>query len=99
GGVYVSMRKSLPHPLAPEQRPVSGHDLAWLLASLAVVLAPHALRAPWWLTLFTLCLFGWRIYCTLTRTPLPSRWLLLVVAAVALMLVWFQSRTLFGRSA
>jgi transglutaminase-like putative cysteine protease len=91
--------KGLPHPLAPEQRPVTGRDLAWLVASLALVLAPHALRAPWWLTLFTLCLFVWRIYCTLTRTPLPSRWLLLAVAAAALLAVWFESRTLFGRTA
>ena len=91
--------KVLPHPLAPEQRAVSGRDLAWLVASLALVLAPHALRAPWWLAVFTLCLFGWRVYCTLTRTPLPSRWLLLAVAAVALLAVWFESRTLFGRTA
>ena len=90
--------RPVPHPLAPEQRPVSGQDLAWLIASLGLVLAPHALRAPWWLLLFTLCLYGWRVYCTLTRTPLPARWLLLVVASVALAAVWFESRTLFGRT-
>jgi hypothetical protein len=91
--------KAAPHPLAPEQRPVSPRDLGWLIASLAVVLAPHALRAPWWLTLLTLCLFGWRVYCTLNRSPLPARWLLVSVSAVALFAVWFDSRTLFGRTA
>ncbi|HYM27551.1 MAG TPA: DUF3488 and transglutaminase-like domain-containing protein, partial [Steroidobacteraceae bacterium] len=95
----MSARQALPHPLAPEQRPVSGYDVAWLVASLAIVLAPHVLHAPWWLTIFTLCLYGWRVYCSLTRTALPSRWLLLAVAALALVLVWFQSRTLFGRTA
>ena len=85
------------HPLAPEQRQVSVRDLAWLIAALAVVVAPHALRAPWWLTVLTLCLFGWRAYFALNRAPLPSRWLVLAVAAVAMLGVWIEYRTLFGR--
>jgi len=90
--------KTLPHPLAPEQRAVGARELGWLIASLAVVLAPHILRAPWWLTLLTLCLYSWRVYCTLSQAPLPSRWLLLGIAAVAMTGVWFETRTLFGRT-
>ena len=86
-----------PHPLAPELRAVNARDLAWLIASLVLVIAPHALRAPWWLTLLTLCLFGWRLYFSLNRAPLPSRWLVLGVAAVAMLGVWIEFRTLFGR--
>jgi transglutaminase-like putative cysteine protease len=85
------------HPLAPELRQASARDLAWLLASLLLVIAPHALRAPWWLTLLTLCLYGWRLYFALNRAPLPSRWLVLGVAAVAMLGVWIEFRTLFGR--
>jgi protein-glutamine gamma-glutamyltransferase len=85
------------HPLAPELRAVSARDLAWLIAGLVLVSAPHALRAPWWLTLLTLCLFGWRLYFALNRAPLPSRWLILGVTAVALLGVWIEFRTLFGR--
>jgi protein-glutamine gamma-glutamyltransferase len=93
------MALALPHPLAPEQRPVGARDLAWLLAGMVVVMAPHFLRAPWWLTGLTLCLYGWRVYVTLDRAPLPSRWLLVGVALVGMFGVWMEGRTLFGRNA
>ena len=93
------MAAPLPHPLAPEQRPVSARDLGWLLAGLALVMVPHFVRAPWWLTGLTLCLYGWRVYVTLDRAPLPSRWLLIGVALVGMFGVWMEGRTLFGRNA
>jgi transglutaminase-like putative cysteine protease len=93
----VSARLSLPYPLAPEQRTVSPRDLAWLVGSLALVILPHMMRAPWWLTVLVLCLFGWRFYYALNRAPLPSRWLVLGVAAVAMLGVWLEYRSLFGR--
>ena len=89
--------RPLAHPLAPEMRLVTPRDLAWLIGSLALAILPHALRAPWWLILLTMCLFGWRFYYSLDRTPLPSRWLVLGVTAVALLGVWVEYRTLFGR--
>jgi len=85
------------HPLVPELRQVTTRDLSWLIASLLLVIAPHAMRAPWWLTLLTLCLYGWRVYFALNRGPLPSRWLVLGVAAVSMLGVWIEYRTLFGR--
>jgi transglutaminase-like putative cysteine protease len=90
--------KPPPHPLAPELRLVSTRDLAWLIAALAIVIAPHTLRAPWWLTLLTLCLYGWRFYFSLNRAPLPSRWLVFAMALVAVLGVWTETRTLFGRT-
>jgi transglutaminase-like putative cysteine protease len=91
--------KALPHPLSPDARPLTLRDLAWLSGSLALVIAPHALRAPWWLTLLTLCLYGWRFYSMLSRTPLPSRWLVIAVAFIGMLGVWTEYRTLFGRQA
>ena len=91
--------KPLPHPLSPDVRPLTLRDLAWLTASLAIVIAPHAMRAPWWLTLLTLCLYGWRFYSMLTRAPLPSRWLVIAVAFIGMFGVWMEYRTLFGRQA
>ena len=89
--------KGLAHPLSPEVRVASTRDLMLLAGSLILVIAPHALRAPWWLTLLTLCLYAWRIHYSLNPAPLPSRWLILGVAAVAMFAVWMEYRTLFGR--
>jgi transglutaminase-like putative cysteine protease len=88
---------ALAHPLSPEQRVMTPRDLVWLTASLLLVTAPHALRAPWWLTVLALCLYGWRFYCTLNRAPLPARWLVLAFAAAGMLGVWLEYRTLFGR--
>ena len=89
---------AVPHPLAPEQRGVSDRDIGWLLLTLMLVIAPHTLRAPWWLTALALCLFGWRAYLHLNRAPLPSRWLLFAIAFAGIAGVYFEYRTIFGRT-
>ena len=88
---------STPHPLTPEARVLSGRDLAGLLLALAIVGAPHALRAPWWLALLTAGLFGWRAFVLARHQPLPATWLLVAVALVAMYGVWSEYRTVFGR--
>jgi len=88
-----------PHPLAPEVRPLTARDLAGLILALAIVAAPHALRAPWWLALLTLCMYGLRAVALVHRQALPARWLLFLIAAVAMLGVWVEYRTLFGRVA
>ena len=89
---------SAPHPLAPELRPVTARDVAWLAASMVVVAAPHALRAPWWLTLLTLGLYAWRVLLTLNGAALPSRWLLLAIAAMAMLGVRAEYGLFLGRA-
>ena len=86
---------SVPHPLAPELRAVAPRDLAGLLASLVLVAAPHALRMPWWLTLLVLGLYAWRARIGLERSALPSRWLVLALALLAVGAVYLEYRTLF----
>jgi len=88
----------LPHPLAPELRAVSGRDLAGLLLSLIIVAAPHAARAPWWLTGLVLALYGWRAVLALLQAPLPPRWLLLMLGAAAMAGIWAEYHMLFGRT-
>ncbi len=86
------------HPLAPEMRAVSLRDLGGLLLALLLVAGPHAQRMPWWLTLLTLGLYAWRTQISLIRAALPSRWLVLAVAALSLAAVYLEYRTLFGRT-
>src|SRR6185503_16739937 len=88
---------SAPHPLAPEVRLLSGQDLAGLVLALAIVGAPHAIRAPWWLACLTVALYGWRALALVWRQALPARWLLLAVALIAMLGVWAEYRTVFGR--
>jgi transglutaminase-like putative cysteine protease len=90
--------KAMPHPLAPELRAVSRRDLAALMTSLLLVVAPHAERAPWWVVMLVLSLYGWRAYLGLTGAPLPSRWLLLALTGAAMAGIWVQYHTIFGRS-
>lgn len=90
---------SVPHPLAPESRALSARDLAGLLAALALVAVPHALRAPWWLSLLTLALYAWRVLAFTSGAPLPGRALLLLIAAAAMFGVWVEYGTIFGRIA
>jgi len=85
-------------PLAPDQRPMEGRDLAMLAAGLAIVIAPHALRAPWWLTLLTAALIAWRVAALGNRSLLPSTWLLMAIVAAAMLGVWLEYRAIFGRT-
>ncbi len=85
-------------PMPPDQRPMEGRDLAMLAAGLAIVIAPHALRAPWWLTLLTAALIGWRVAALVNRSLLPSTGLLMAIVAVGMLGVWLEYRAIFGRT-
>jgi transglutaminase-like putative cysteine protease len=89
---------AIPHPFAPEARALAGRDLALLTASLLLVAAPHALRAPWWLSALTLALYGWRWAALGRPALLPPRWTLLLVALAGLAGVWLEYRAIFGRT-
>jgi len=88
---------SAPHPLAPEARLLAARDVAGLILALAIVGMPHALRAPWWLTLLTLCLYGWRAVAFAYPRALPAQWLLFLIAGAAMLGVWLAYHTIFGR--
>lgn len=77
--------------------PLSLHSGWMLLASLAVVLAPHATRLPAWLTLLVVLFIGWRIAVMRRRLQPPPRALLVAMVSAASGGVFLQYGTLFGR--
>ena len=77
--------------------PLSLHSGWMLLASLAVVLAPHATRLPPWLTLLVVLFIGWRIAVMLRRLQPPPRAMLVAMVSAASGGVFLQYGTLFGR--
>src|SRR5688572_9072429 len=85
-------------PIRPGERPIAWRDFLMLSAGLAIVLAPHAMRAPWWLTLLTAALVAWRAVAMANRSLLPSMWLLLAIAAFGMLGVWLEYRAIFGRT-
>lgn len=81
------------------RRPLSPHHVGYLLLSLAMVMVPHALHQPWWISAVVATLVAWRAYLAFGEAPSPGRWLMLLVAAAATLGVFISFRTIFGREA
>jgi transglutaminase-like putative cysteine protease len=71
----------------------------WLLAALFMVLLPHLLRMPPWLSLLCVALFGWRLAHELKGWALPRRTLRWLLTFVAFVLVALQFKSVVGRDA
>lgn len=77
--------------------PREGRDTLFLLGVIAWTILPHLPHLPGWCIALTALVLGWRAQLAVTNGPLPSRWLLVGVLAVALGLTLFSFRTLFGK--
>jgi protein-glutamine gamma-glutamyltransferase len=71
----------------------------WLLVALAMVVAPHVGRLPWWLTAVAAMLVLWRVYLERQGLALPRKLLLLCIVAGASVGIYLQYRSLLGRDA
>ena len=77
--------------------PREGRDTLFLLGVIAWTLLPHLPHLPGWCIALTALVLAWRAQLAVTNGPLPSRWLLVGVLAVAGGLTLFSFRTLFGK--
>lgn len=86
---------------ARNARPMSRDKADTLLLLLAcfLVLAPHAVHLPLWVTGVGAILLFWRSWITFRGNRLPSRWLLLPLAALAMGGIYLNFRTLLGQDA
>ncbi|QKT03615.1 DUF3488 domain-containing transglutaminase family protein [Ectothiorhodospiraceae bacterium 2226] len=74
-------------------------DAPLVLVALAVVLVPHAVHIPLWLSAGALVLFLWRVAISRGRAKVPPRWLRLTLTAAAVLAVLMSYDTLFGKAA
>lgn len=72
-------------------------DTLWLLAVLALVLAPHVPRLPWWCSLGAGSALVWRGWLAWHDGRLPSRWWLAGLLLAAVCLTFLSYHTLIGR--
>ena len=74
-------------------------DTLLLLFACGLVLAPHALHLPIWITGICLAMMAWRGWITFRGNRMPPRWLLLPIAVLAMGGVYFTFKTFFGQEA
>ncbi len=74
-------------------------DTLLLLAAAMLVLAPHTLHLPLWVSAVCAATLAWRAAITVRGTRLPPSLLLLPLAAASMAGVWLTFNTVLGRDA
>lgn len=79
--------------------PRDARDTLFLLGVIGIVLLPQVPNLPWWCTGLTAIVLVWRGTLAVQSKPLPGRWWLVALLAVALAATFATYRTLLGREA
>jgi transglutaminase-like putative cysteine protease len=79
--------------------PRDTRDTLFLLVVIGWVLLPQVPNLPWWCSLLAAGVLAWRGVVAVTGRPLPGKWWLLLLLAIALVGTWATHRTLLGRDA
>jgi transglutaminase-like putative cysteine protease len=93
------MMKPLPRWPGWRHLPREARDTLFLLGVIGWTIAPHAGHLPWWCSSIALLVLVWRARLALDNAPLPSRWALLAVLGVSIVLTLISERTLLGKEA
>ena len=86
----AALRRHLPRDKA---------DTLLLLGAAVLVLAPHALHLPLWVSALCTATLSWRALITLRGERLPPNWLLLPLTLLAMGGIYLSYKTLLGREA
>lgn len=78
-------------------RPLDLRSVQWLLAAMVFVIAPHALRMPWWVGTFFGGAVALRLWIAMRARRAPPRWLLVLVTLGAVGAVLVTYGRLLGR--
>ncbi len=79
--------------------PRDARDTLFLLAVIAMVLAPQIAYLPWWCSALAAGVLAWRAALAWHSRPLPGKAWLLALMALTVGATWFTHRTLLGREA
>jgi transglutaminase-like putative cysteine protease len=79
--------------------PREARDTLFLLGVIGWTIAPHTSHLPWWCAALAALVLVWRARLALDNAPLPSRWALLGVLGVSVVLTLISERTLLGKEA
>lgn len=79
--------------------PRDARDTLFLLGVIGIVLLPQVPELPWWCILLTTIVLVWRGTLAVQSRPLPGRWWLVALLAVALAATFATYRTVLGREA
>jgi hypothetical protein len=95
---------SPPNPLrarlgAWRQWPRDMRDTLFQLAVIGWTVMPHLSHLPLWCGALTALVLAWRVQLALSSGPLPGRWKVMAVLAVAVGLTLWTERTLLGKEA
>ena len=101
--VLPMTRETLASDAVSQDQPASRMVMVTLLVALMPVLGPHVSHLPAWCTAFAGIMFAWRGWLTwrsgFAPVKLPSKWLLMLLLALAIAATLWTHRTLFGRDA
>lgn len=82
-----------------QRLPREARDTLFLVAVSAWTLAPHLWRKPAWLGLGVVALLVWRVHLAVKSKPLPGRWTIVALLALAAALTGWREGTLLGKDA
>ena len=85
--------------LEVEQWRPTRERVVWLAIALSLVLIPHVLRMPIWVTVSFVLLALWRVEHVIHGVRLPNRWYRSALSVVIVIGVFLSYGTLFGRQA
>lgn len=73
------------------------HLIYGVIASIFLVIAPHAEHLPEWIGILSAMVLAWRFYLAYSDNPLPPRWLLIAITVAIVGGLQIEYHTLFGR--
>ena len=79
--------------------PREARDTLFLLGVIAWVIAPQVAHLPVWASAFAAALLGWRGVMAVQGRPLPGRWAIAALLALACLGTLLTHKTLLGRDA